>query len=114
MAEGFVGHHDDRIAGVLSCYDRIIIVGTLPCICYAKGMTALLRALQNPSFNIAGIRRFRHLGLIKRSARTYPLTALTNFRTMPASTEKLTERSATGKGHCGVSHCCRYKASFLR
>ena len=43
MAEGFVGRHDDRIAGVLACCDRIIIVGTLSGICYAKGMTAFLR-----------------------------------------------------------------------
>ena len=44
MTEGLVERHDDRIAGVLSCYDRIIITGTLPGICYAKGMTAFLRA----------------------------------------------------------------------
>jgi hypothetical protein len=44
MAEGLVERHDERIAGVLSCYDRIIISGTLPGICYAKGMTAFLRA----------------------------------------------------------------------
>jgi hypothetical protein len=44
MAEGFVERHDERIAGVLSCYDRIIITGTLPGICYAKGMTAFLGA----------------------------------------------------------------------
>jgi len=24
---------------VLSCYDRIIVTGTLPGVCYAKGMT---------------------------------------------------------------------------
>src|SRR6516162_11306937 len=28
-----------QIAGVLSCYDRIIMQGTLPKWCYAKGMT---------------------------------------------------------------------------
>jgi hypothetical protein len=32
----------DQIAGVLSCYDRIIIQGTLPKWCYARGMTAYL------------------------------------------------------------------------
>jgi len=31
-----------QIAGVLSCYDRIILFGTLPKICYAGGMTAYL------------------------------------------------------------------------
>src|SRR5215469_9950459 len=32
----------DQIAGVLSCYDRILICGTLPKICYARGMTFYL------------------------------------------------------------------------
>jgi hypothetical protein len=27
----------DQIAGVFSCYDRILIFGTLPNICFAKG-----------------------------------------------------------------------------
>ncbi len=31
--------YKDQISGVLSCYDRIIIQGTLPQWCYAKGMT---------------------------------------------------------------------------
>ena len=34
----------DRLAGVLSCYDRIIITGTLPGVCYAQGMTSFLNA----------------------------------------------------------------------
>jgi hypothetical protein len=34
----------ERLAGVLSCYDRIIVTGTLPGACYAKGMTAFLSA----------------------------------------------------------------------
>jgi hypothetical protein len=31
---------------VLSCYDRIIVTGTLPGACYAKGMTEFLSARQ--------------------------------------------------------------------
>jgi hypothetical protein len=38
--------YGDRIAGVLSCYDRIIIQGTLPGLCWAQGMTAYLYAHQ--------------------------------------------------------------------
>jgi hypothetical protein len=34
----------DRLAGVLSCYDRIIVTGTLPGACYAGGMTSSLKA----------------------------------------------------------------------
>lgn len=31
--------------GVLSCYDRIIVTGTLPGACYAGGMTSFLYSL---------------------------------------------------------------------
>lgn len=34
--------HAGQIAGVLSCYDRVIIQGILPHFCYAMGMTAYL------------------------------------------------------------------------
>ncbi len=44
MPEGLVERYDERIAGVLSCYDRIVITGTIPSICYAKGMTSYLYA----------------------------------------------------------------------
>ena len=38
--------HAEEIAGVLSCYDRLLIQGTLPGLCYAEGMTAYLKARQ--------------------------------------------------------------------
>ena len=34
----------DRIAGVLTCYDRMVMTGTLPGACYAAGMTSYLNA----------------------------------------------------------------------
>src|SRR2546427_1904921 len=45
--------HADEIAGVLSCYDRILIQGTLPGLCYAEGMTAYLKARQIRTFDYA-------------------------------------------------------------
>lgn len=33
-----------QIRGVLSCHDRVVVMGTLPCVCYAEGMAAHLRA----------------------------------------------------------------------
>ncbi|MGA9626499.1 MAG: hypothetical protein WBQ65_18645 [Bryobacteraceae bacterium] len=36
------GRHAQQIAGVLSCYDRMIVQGTLPVFSYAGGMTAYL------------------------------------------------------------------------
>jgi hypothetical protein len=38
----FTERHANEIAGVLSCYDRMIVQGTLPVFCYAEGMTAYL------------------------------------------------------------------------
>jgi hypothetical protein len=32
------------IGGVLSCYDLVVITGTVPVICYAEGMTRYLHA----------------------------------------------------------------------
>ena len=34
--------HAKQIAGVLSCWDRMLVFGTLPKICYAEGMTSYL------------------------------------------------------------------------
>ena len=36
--------YNDRLAGALNCYDRVIITGTLPTVCYADGMTGFLHA----------------------------------------------------------------------
>jgi hypothetical protein len=34
----------ENLTGVLSCYDRIVITGTLPGACFADGMTSFLRS----------------------------------------------------------------------
>ena len=39
-------YYAKKISGVLSCYDRIVIQGTLPMFCYAKGMTGFLKSRQ--------------------------------------------------------------------
>lgn len=43
----------EQIAGVLSCYDRLLIQGTLPGLCYAEGMTGYLYAHQIRIFEYA-------------------------------------------------------------
>jgi len=42
----FTEGHKEEIAGVISCYDRMLIQGTLPGLCYAQGMTSYLYARQ--------------------------------------------------------------------
>ena len=46
--------YDDRISGVLSCYDRVVVTGTLPTVCYAAGMTRFLYAKQIRIFDYPG------------------------------------------------------------
>ena len=38
----FIERHQDSISGVLSCFDRVVITGTLPDICYAGAMAGFL------------------------------------------------------------------------
>ena len=44
MTQMLTDRYHDRLAGTLSCYDRIVITGTLPGACYAAGMTSFLNA----------------------------------------------------------------------
>ena len=46
MRQLLTERYRERLAGVLSCYDRMIVTGTLPGACYAKGMTGFLSARQ--------------------------------------------------------------------
>ena len=41
---GISERYADKIDGVLGCFDRMIITGTLPTLCYAGGMTGYLSA----------------------------------------------------------------------
>ena len=41
--EPFIERHASKIQGVLSCFDRTVLTGTLPGICYAEGMSLFLR-----------------------------------------------------------------------
>jgi DNA-binding MarR family transcriptional regulator len=44
MNSGLIERYADRLHGVLSCYDRIVVTGTLPGACYAQGMSSFLYA----------------------------------------------------------------------
>jgi hypothetical protein len=44
MSQSLTERYDERIAGMLSCDDRLVITGTLPVVCYAAGMTGYLNA----------------------------------------------------------------------
>ena len=41
---GIGERYADKIDGILRCFDRMILTGTLPTLCYADGMTSYLSA----------------------------------------------------------------------
>ena len=41
MSQSLTERYDDRLAGVLSCYDRLLITGTLPVVWLRRGMTGV-------------------------------------------------------------------------
>jgi len=53
MVQQITARYRDRLSGILSCYDRIVITGTLPDACYAAGMTAFLYMHQIRIFDYA-------------------------------------------------------------
>jgi hypothetical protein len=44
MGRDLIDRYRERLHGVLSCYGRILVTGTLPQVCSAEGMTAFLKA----------------------------------------------------------------------
>ncbi len=48
-----IERHRNQIAGVLSCYDRVVIRGTLPSVCYANAMATTLDARDIRLFDYA-------------------------------------------------------------
>ena len=52
MSQSLTERYDDRIAGMLSCYDRLVITGTLPVVCYAAGMTGYLQCQGHPHLRL--------------------------------------------------------------
>ena len=85
MPEGLVERYDERIAGVLSCYDRIVITGTLPGVCHARGMTSFLYA--------NAIRIF-----------DYPQFAATLRDKVRENAAKIAEAAGAGIEHISKSH----------
>ena len=40
--QNFIERHSTKIKGIISCFDRIVLTGTIPGICYAQGMSSFL------------------------------------------------------------------------
>src|SRR5260370_41798929 len=54
MKADLIERYAANLHGVLSCFDRILITGTLPGACYARGMTSFLNANGIRIFDYAG------------------------------------------------------------
>jgi len=51
MSQSLVERYAAQIAGTLSCYDRVVVTGTLPQACYPEGMTHYLHTHEIPIFD---------------------------------------------------------------
>ncbi len=107
MAGGLVERRDERIAGVLSCYGRIIIAGALPGVCRAKGMTAFLyandiRIFDYPQF-AAGLRdAVRENAAMAAGAAGAAIEHISKNRIRK---ESIVARAIAGRGdHPGLAH----------
>lgn len=49
----FLKRHAEKIVAVLSCFDRVVITGTIPVICFADGMTNYLHSANIRIFDYA-------------------------------------------------------------
>ncbi len=38
MTGSLTERYDDRMVGMLSCYDRVVVTGTLPTVCYGRAL----------------------------------------------------------------------------
>ena len=99
--------YEERIAGVLSCYDRVVVTGTLPGACYAEGMTRFLyankiRIFDYPQF-AATLRdrvRERAAALAQEASITIEHIAKSHIRKEAVVAKVLEERG----DHAGLVH----------
>jgi hypothetical protein len=88
MSQSLTDRYDERIAGVLSCYDRAVITGPLPGVCYADGMTWYLNAACSDAL--------RHVGAVIDSTHTV-LDAAADCLHSSASPNPFSTMSAPGR-----------------
>jgi len=95
---GLVERSHARIARVVCCYDNIVITGTIPRICHAKGMTSFLyansiRILDYSKFAAAlGIRSARS----RQNSRKRRVSASSMFPRATCARRKLWPRRLPG------------------
>jgi hypothetical protein len=107
MSQSLTERYDDRIAGVLSCYDRVVITGTVPVICYAEGMTRFLyasgiRIFDYPQFaqTLRDLVRDRAAALASEAGRTIEHIAKSHVRKEEVVARVLAQRG----DHPGLVH----------
>jgi len=97
----------ERLAGVLSCYDRIIVTGTLPGVCYPKGMTAFLSARQIRIFEYPRFAEPLRDRLRERAAELAAAAGITieHIANSHIRKEEVVARVLAGRGdHPGLVH----------
>ncbi len=114
-----------QISGTLSCFDRIVLLGTLPGICYPNGMESYLRSrdvllIDYPRFAAPFTERLReHVEQVAKDAdiKIEFVRTTKNFRKETRVQEVLQQRGVTNGIICILSAmeaCPSYKYSFKK
>jgi hypothetical protein len=103
--------YDERIAGVLSCYDRVVVTGTLPGVCYAEGMTRFLysrniRIFDYPHFANTLRERIRSCAeaLAEQNQVAIEYVAKSHIRKEDVVAKVLQRRTQEGRSAHGLVH----------
>jgi hypothetical protein len=60
--DGLLERYADKIVGVLGCYDRLVLSGTLTAIAHPGAMAAVLQREHIRCFDCQGTPKTRHVG----------------------------------------------------
>ena len=91
----FVEQHRDEISGVLSCFDRVVITGTLPDICHAGAMAGYLGG--------RGIRLFDYARWAEPLREAIPANAERLAAEAGLEIEFIRKLKGTNRGQCGLA-----------
>jgi len=99
--------HAGKLAGVLSCFDRVVIQGTLPGLCYAGGMASFLRQHHVRLFDYPRFAEpFREQIRVNAEKRAHEAGAEIEFmrKTSFRKDDRIAEILARRGGHPGLVH----------
>jgi hypothetical protein len=98
MKADLIERYAANLHGVLSCFDRILITGTLPGACYAAGMTSFLNAHGIRIFDYAGFAEPQRECIRERAQEVCAAAGIEIEPSARATSARKRERAIPGAG----------------